>query len=198
MNITRPFRPWTVFAAGLAAGAVAVAAWTHWVPAAHAQAAAPPAAGGEIAALRADVERLKQIVPDQAHAMSDVAWHYSNLWFAGQHENWDLAQFMFNEARSHMRWAVRIIPVRKDNAGRDVDVGAILQAVEGSALKDLEGTIHAKDKQKFEAAYKLVLTNCAACHQAVSKPYIRTQVPQRPDSDLINFAPADDRNEARQ
>jgi len=70
--------------------------------------------------LRAEVDRLKGMVPDEAHAMADVGWHFSNLWFAGERENWPLAQFMLNEVRSYMHWAVRIIPVRKISDGREL------------------------------------------------------------------------------
>src|SRR4051812_4768898 len=73
----------------------------------------------EIAALQAEVNRLKGIVPDQSHAMKDVAYHYGNLWFAGQKTNWPLAEFYWSETRSHLRWAVRIIPVRKDPQGNE-------------------------------------------------------------------------------
>lgn len=149
----------------------------------------PAMGAGEVAALKAEVERLKQVVPDQAHAMADVGYHYSNLWFAARQENWPLAQFMWNEVRSHLRWAVRIIPVRKNAAGQEVDLHAILEALEGSALKDLEATIKAKDKQKFEAAYGVMLDSCVACHQAADKPYIRLQVPERPDTHLLDFRP---------
>ncbi|HUK32434.1 MAG TPA: hypothetical protein VLV86_00905, partial [Vicinamibacterales bacterium] len=37
----------------------------------------------EFDALRADVARLKGNVPSQSHTMSDVAYHWTNLWFAG-------------------------------------------------------------------------------------------------------------------
>src|SRR5262245_43772091 len=36
----------------------------------------------------ADVERLKTLVPSQSHTMQDVAFHWTNLWFAGQQGNW--------------------------------------------------------------------------------------------------------------
>jgi hypothetical protein len=54
----------------------------------HSQSAAQPQPASanstdEIAALRAEVNRLKGIVPDQSHAMKDVAYHFGNLWFAG-------------------------------------------------------------------------------------------------------------------
>src|SRR5438093_6912557 len=67
----------------------------------------PTDSTNEIAALRAEVNRLKGIVPDQSHAMKDVAYHFGNLWFAGQKTNWPLAEFYWSETRSHLRWAVR-------------------------------------------------------------------------------------------
>ena len=67
--------------------------------------------------------------------------------------------------------------MRKDPQGRDVDLRAILQAVEGSALKDLLDTVKAKDKPKFEAAYRTMLQSCYSCHEASGKPYLRPQVP---------------------
>src|SRR5436190_19375125 len=42
-------------------------------------------------ALELEVNRLKGLVPDQSHAMKDVAYHFANLWFAGEKKNWSLA-----------------------------------------------------------------------------------------------------------
>ena len=49
----------------------------------------PPAAvsAEEIAALKAEVERLKGVAPSASVAMADVGFHIANLWFAGQAKN---------------------------------------------------------------------------------------------------------------
>ena len=181
IRLTRPARVAVTFVAGLAFGALL--SLTHTGQ--HAVAAEKDAP--DLATLRAEVERLKGLVPDQSHAMSDVGYHYSNLWFAAEQENWPLADFFLGEVRSHLNWAVRIIPVRKDPQGRDVDLRAILQAIDTSSLKDLQQTIAAKDKANFEAAYRVQLQSCYSCHEASGKPYLRPQVPQRPPLDLIDF-----------
>ena len=54
---------------------------------------ATPAASDDPAALRAEIERLKSIVPGQATAMTQVAYNFNNLWFAAHAENWPLAEF---------------------------------------------------------------------------------------------------------
>jgi hypothetical protein len=40
--------------------------------------------------LRADVARLKTNAPSQSHTMSDVGYHWTNLWFAAEKKNWPL------------------------------------------------------------------------------------------------------------
>lgn len=145
--------------------------------------------GDEMSALKAEVARLKTVVPDQAHAMSDVGQHYTNLWFAGEAGNWPLAQFCLDETKSHLRWAVRIIPKRKDAEGREIDLGGILGGLETSTLKDLDLAVKAKDKEKFAAGYKTQLEACMACHKASNKPYIRLRIPERADSNILEFKP---------
>ena len=143
----------------------------------------------DLAALRVEIERLKKVVPDQAHAMHDVDYHFTNLWFAGQHGNWPLAQFYFNEAKSHLRWAVRIIPVRKDNQGREVLLEKILEAFENTPLAQLEAAIKAEDCTKFVSAYEFTLTTCYSCHKASDKPYLRPHIPEYPATKIMNFDP---------
>lgn len=143
----------------------------------------------DLASLQAEIERLKQVVPDQAHAMQDVDYHFTNLWFAANQSNWPLAQFYFNETRSHLRWAVRIIPVRKDNSGQEVKLQDILQSIENGPLMQLEDSIKVKDREKFVAAYEFTLTSCYACHKASDKPYLRPRIPDHPSSAMMNFDP---------
>lgn len=143
----------------------------------------------ELAALRAEIELLKGKAPDQAHAMQDVGQHFANLWFAGQNENWELARFNWSETRSHLRWAVRIIPKRKDSADREIDLEAILQAFENTPLAALDHAITARDREAFEAAYNTTLEGCYACHKAAEKPFLRPQIPESPASPILNFEP---------
>ena len=160
----------------------------------HAADAVAAAKPDDLASLNAEVARLKGMVTDQSHVMADVGYHYCNLWFAGQGENWPLAQFYCDETRSHLKWAVRVIPVRKDREGRDVDLRAILDALEQTTLKDLDLAVKSKETEKFSAAYKAQLENCMACHRATSKEYIRLHVPERADAGMVEFAP--DKNAA--
>src|SRR5205085_4542592 len=87
----------------IAAGAAIVCAALHQGAESQAQVARPAAApANDIAALQAEVARLKSVASDQSHAMVDVGYHFANLWFAGEKKNWPLAKFYFDETRSHI------------------------------------------------------------------------------------------------
>lgn len=142
--------------------------------------------------LAARVKALEDLIPDQAHIMADVGDHFANLWFAGHAKNWRLADFYLGETRSHLHWAVRRIPIRKDDKGREINLGKILEAFENGQLAPLKTAIAAKDHVAFERIYKESLAICYACHKAADKPYLRPRVPTEPASPIMNFDPAAD------
>src|SRR3954470_17366431 len=111
-------------------------------------------ASDELIRLQEEVNRLKSIATDQSHAMADVGYHFANLWFAGEKKNWPLAKFYFDESRSHLNWAVRVIPIRKDPAGNEIDLKAILQSLDNTLLTRIDHAIQSKDSDQFVTAYK--------------------------------------------
>jgi hypothetical protein len=149
----------------------------------------PPKQADDLATLRAEIERLKTIVPDQAHAMKDVDYHFTNLWFAGKAENWPLADFYWKETLSHLKWALRIIPVRKDNAGREIKLEDILQSIENSPFMKMGDVVKDQDSKKFETTYRFLVEGCYGCHKAVDKPFLRPHIPERPATTIMNFDP---------
>jgi hypothetical protein len=139
--------------------------------------------------LEARLKAVEDLIPSQSHMMADVGDHFANLWFAGRAENWPLADFYLGETRSHLRWAVRRIPIRKDSRGQDINLVNILEAFENSQLAQLKRVIDVKDEAGFERVYRESLTMCYSCHTAADKPYLRPQVPTKPSSCIINFDP---------
>jgi hypothetical protein len=155
------------------------------------QSNSPPQAAGqdkELAALRAEVEVLKAKACDQSHVMHDVASHFTNLWFAGNGGNWPLAKFFCDETRAHLRWAVRVIPVRKISSG-DFDLRVMLDGIDKTAFTVLQDAVTAQDKVKFTGAYKAATVACTSCHIATEKPFLRVRVPDQPDVHVLEFTP---------
>jgi hypothetical protein len=142
-----------------------------------------------VEALQTQIKQLQGLVPDQAAVMSHVGYHFSNLWFAIEKENWPLADFYLGETRNNVKWAVRAKPFRKNSAGQTIDLAAIAQAVDNGPFTDLKKAIDAKQKAQCEKIYDDTLTNCYACHKASEKPYLRPQRPAAPEAPIINADP---------
>ena len=152
--------------------------------------ATPAADGGgaksDLDALRADVARLKANAPSQSHTMSDVGYHWANLWFAGERQNWPLAMFYLGEARAHIRWTIQLRPVRKGPDGNDVNLMPIFESIDTSAFKAVADAIQTQNAPAFAAAYRVTLESCYACHKASGLPYLRPMVPTAPGQSIIN------------
>ena len=179
----------------LACGAVIGAVVMQWRYSVAAQAPAQSAAGAppaiDLKALDADVTRLKALLPSNSHIMMDVQWQWTNLWFAGQAKNWPLAQFYFNETRSHIQWLIKKSPkIRSQGPDKEeVDVQAIFDAVDTSSLADVKNAIAAKDSAKFAATYKTMLDSCYSCHKSVGRPYLRPMIPKMQVQSALEMDP---------
>jgi hypothetical protein len=183
---------WGMLGLALIAGPAIVWRTDFAVDRVHAAAGAEATSRGaltEVKELRAEIERLKDLVPDQAHAMTDAAYHFSNLWFAARDQNWPLADFYLGETLSHLKWAVRLKPIRKDSAGREIKLASILEAMENGPVARIKKAIREKKPAEFEAAYRFALENCYACHKTSDKPYLRPQIPTHAESQMINDDP---------
>src|SRR5215510_5348981 len=143
-------------------------------------------ATGDFDALRADVARLKANAPSQSHTMSDVGYHWANLWFAGEKKNWPLATFYFEEARSHILWTIRLRPVRKGPDGNDVNLMPIFEGIDTSAFKMIADAIQTQNSGAFVAAYRETLQACYGCHKASGLAFLRPEVPTEPAQAIIN------------
>jgi hypothetical protein len=144
--------------------------------------------GTQVADLRAEIKKLEQLVPDQAAIMTHVAYHWSNLWFAVDQENWPLAEFYLSETRNNLKWAVRAKPFR-DTASGKIDLGSILEAIDNTQFKQFKEAIGKKEKARSVQLYDETLTFCYACHKSSEKPYLRPQRPNAPETRIINFDP---------
>jgi len=141
----------------------------------------------EIAALCAELERVRGMLPAQAVAMTVVEYNYSNLWFAAHERNWSLAQFFLSETRARLRWALRISPQRRLSSGT-VELQPFFDAFEEPHYAAIAQSLEKQDLAAFETAYAGGLGACHSCHTASEKPYLRVKIPDAPAGTLIDFA----------
>jgi hypothetical protein len=145
----------------------------------------------DVAALKAEIAELRGQIPSQSHAMMDVDYQFTNLWFAVRHGNWPLANFYLNETRSHLNWTVRLRPVRKLSNGADLPLAPILKSVEQNGLAHIKAALDAKDRKAFSSAYRQTIEECYQCHQAAEKPFLRPHIPDGPATRIVDMQPVD-------
>ena len=119
--------------------------------------------------------------------MSDVGYHWTNLWFAAEKKNWPLAMFYFQEARSHILWTIQLRPVRKGPDGNDVNLVPIFESIDTSAFASVANAIQTQNAAAFAAAYRETLQACYGCHKTNGLAYLRPEVPTEPAQSIINF-----------
>lgn len=141
------------------------------------------------ATLEARIKHLEALSPGQGTLMSGVAYHFGNLWFALDHENWPLADFYLHECRESMEQAVEAMPVRKLSTGEELNIRGIAEALDNTQFAALESAIDGKQKNRAVAAYRDTIIVCHSCHQAAEKPFLRVQIPDRTPSPVIDFRP---------
>jgi hypothetical protein len=169
---------------GAIIGGMAVEYWmTRNVPAPAAQQAAATGAAAT------DTAFLKSVVPTQSHSMIDVAYHWSNLWFAAEKKNWPLARYFFGEARQSMRWTILLRPVRQLPDSKTVDVKGIFTALDMSAFAAVQLALEDEDHAAFVTSYKSALEACYSCHTASGLPFLRPGIPTTPPTTVLSFDP---------
>ena len=177
-----------LFAGAIAIGSALACQQAQRAPAAAAR--ADDAAAKEIAAMKADIQTLKDKATSASVAMADVSFHWSNLWYAGQAKNWPLANYYYGEARNHVRWLIRINPMPKGPDGMPVDLKGIFDAIDTSTFAAVKAAIDKKDSAQFPVVYKAALESCYSCHKSVGRPYLRPQIPTTVPQTIVNMDPS--------
>lgn len=108
-------------------------------------------------------------IPHFGDFMSGIQAHHAKLWFAGQNENWDLADFEIHELEE------AIEDIQKYHAGRKETelIGMILPA-----LDSVEVAIEKKDPVSFKRNYNLLTNTCNKCHHQTDHGFVVIKLPE--------------------
>ena len=120
--------------------------------------------------------------------MKDVTCHFASLWLAAKQQRWPLGGFLYlAETRAHLRWAVRIIPVRKTPLGQKLKLADLLDPMDKSVLKGLPATLAPRTPRP--SARKMSRPSAPAI-PAASPPGNRSSAckfPHQPEAQIIRF-----------
>jgi hypothetical protein len=124
--------------------------------------------------LQAKIDSLNKITsntykPGFGEIMSSIQRHHSKLWFAGQNQNWKLADFEVHEIMEALDDIKEFQKERKES--RMIDMA-------NPALTAISSAIQQKSFAKFRESFSFLTTTCNNCHKAVNFEFIKIKIPE--------------------
>jgi hypothetical protein len=109
--------------------------------------------------------------PGFGEFMSSVQVHHAKLWFAGQNQNWKLADFEVHEMMEAIDNVLKYQTERKESK----EIGMI-----NPALDSINTAIEKKDPAQFKSSFIFMTNTCNKCHQAVDFEFNVVKIPDTP------------------
>jgi len=106
--------------------------------------------------------------PGFGEFMSSVQAHHAKLWFAGQNENWTLADFEVHEIVE----ALEDIEKYQAERPESQNIGMINPALDSVRL-----AIKQKSPIRFKSTYARLTNACNTCHRAVNFDFNVVKIP---------------------
>jgi hypothetical protein len=103
--------------------------------------------------------------PGLGELMNFTQMRHAKLWFAGQEENWRLADYEADELQEGFDDVVRFHPSHKDSP---LPLTLLVPKIMPQPMADLRAAIGAHDKRAFVAAYDGLTVGCNSCHEATN------------------------------
>lgn len=114
--------------------------------------------------------------------MGSIQTHHSKLWFAGQNENWDLADFEIHELEE------AIEDIQKYQSHREeTQLITLLTA----PLDSIDKAIEEKDSESFKRNFISLTNTCNKCHIEVGFQFNVVKIPDTSPFSNQDFSPID-------
>src|SRR6476620_1970651 len=128
---------------------------------------------GETQALQKRVDSLESKLantykPGFGEFMSAIQAHHSKLWFAGQNQNWKLADFEIHEIMEAVEGIQKYETERKESQ-KIIMINPVLDSVNSA--------IQQENPALFKSRYLLLTNTCNNCHRATDFAFNIVKVP---------------------
>ena len=116
--------------------------------------------------------------PGFGELMSSIQVHHSKLWFAGQNQNWKLADFEIHEIMESLENIKKYQTQRPESQ----KLGML-----NPALDSVNLAIKQKDALAFNRSYMLMTNTCNNCHHAIGFEFNVVKIPETPPFNNQSF-----------
>lgn len=130
----------------------------------------------QLSKMQAQIDNLQNKVNDSykpglGEFMSSIQVHHNKLWFAGQSENWKLADFEIHEIQE----AIEDIQKYETEREESKKIGMI-----EPALDSVINAIKQKKSALFKSSYVSLTNTCNNCHRATDFEFNQVKIPTAP------------------
>ena len=109
--------------------------------------------------------------PGFGEFMSSIQIHHNKLWFAGENQNWKLADFEIHEIMENIDAIKKYQKERKESE----EIGMIEPAIDS-----INDAIKQKNPVAFKSSYILLTNTCNSCHRATDFEFNVVKIPDNP------------------
>jgi hypothetical protein len=113
----------------------------------------------------------KTYKPGLGEFMTGIQLHHAKLWFAGQNQNWPLANFEIHEIQESLDDIDEFCKDRPEVKS----IGMLKPAIDSVA-----GAIRQRDLQSFKNSFSLLTNTCNTCHKATDHGFNVVIIPTDP------------------
>jgi hypothetical protein len=109
--------------------------------------------------------------PGFGEFMTNIQIHHAKLWFAGQNENWRLADFELKEIEENIDNLKNFRSDRKETQ---------MVIMINPQLDSINLSIQQKNPALFKTAFTSLTNRCNTCHKLVNYGFNRVKIPDTP------------------
>jgi hypothetical protein len=107
------------------------------------------------------VNTTESFKPGLGEIMAQSSTRHAKLWFAGQAQNWSLAEYEIDELREGFDDAAKFHPTHKEIK---TPLPQLIASTMDSPINALEQAVKAKDLTQFNRQFDKLTAACNACH----------------------------------
>jgi hypothetical protein len=101
--------------------------------------------------------------PGLGEIMSLQQMRHAKLWFAGETQNWALADYELDEMEEGFSDAAKY---HESHKASPISIVEAIPPIMGKPLKEMRAAIDAKDEARFVSAFDGLTAACNTCHRA--------------------------------
>ena len=108
------------------------------------------------------------------NAMVETGYRYQELYWAGQDQNWEYADYQLEKIKIAIENGLERRPKRAKSAEHFLSY----------TLPEMKKSIESKDKMIFNKNFQTMTINCNSCHAMEKVPFFNVQIPTERQSPI--------------